>query len=96
MTDDAKFTKGPWFAEKAFVYALNDQGTNRFFAGVQDAFTPKSELEANARLIAAAPELYEALYECATLLSALTGPDDAIASTVLSMAHDALAKAVSP
>jgi hypothetical protein len=43
------------------VYALNDQGFNRFSAQVQDAHTSAAELDANARLIAAAPELLEAL-----------------------------------
>ena len=65
MTDDAKFTKGPWSVSAP-------------------------------RLITAAPDLYEALYECATLLSAFTRPTDEIAVAVMSMARDALAKAVSP
>ena len=58
-----KHTQGPWLVEGRAVYALNDDGYNRFSALVQDAHTPGDELEANARLIAAAPELLEAL-EC--------------------------------
>lgn len=56
-----KHTQGPWLVEGRTVYALNDDGYNRFSALVQDAHTPGDELEANARLIAAAPELLEAL-----------------------------------
>jgi hypothetical protein len=54
-----KHTPGPWLVEGRTVYALNDDGYNRFSALVQDAHTPGDELEANARLIAAAPELLE-------------------------------------
>ncbi len=56
-----KHTQGPWLVEGRTVYALNDDGYNRFSALVQDAHTPRDELEANARLIASAPELLEAL-----------------------------------
>lgn len=50
--------------------------------------------ETNRRLIAAAPELYDALHETATLLSAFVHEDtDAIAASVLSQARQALAKA---
>lgn len=58
---ERKFTPGPWMLSGRTVYALNDQGFNRFSAQVQDAHTSAVELEANARLIAAAPELLEAL-----------------------------------
>src|SRR5690554_6165635 len=61
---ERKFTTGPWMLSGRTVYALNDQGFNRFSALVQDAHTSAVELDANARLIAAAPELLEAL-ECA-------------------------------
>lgn len=44
-------------------------------------------------LIAAAPDLYEALDNAVILMSALTGPDDAIAKATLSAARAALAKA---
>lgn len=55
------FTPGPWLLSGRTVYALNDEGFNRFSALVQDAHTPWDELEANARLIAAAPDLLAAL-----------------------------------
>jgi len=58
---ERKFTPGPWMLSGRTVYALNDQGFNRFSALVQDAHTSAVELDANARLIAAAPELLGAL-----------------------------------
>ena len=61
---ETKHTPGPWMiaeSDERFVYALNEKGFNRFCAQVQDAHTDISELQANARLIAAAPELLEAL-----------------------------------
>lgn len=56
-----KHTPGPWLVDDRTVYALNENGFNRFFASVQDAHTDPIELEANAQLIAAAPDLLEAL-----------------------------------
>src|SRR5690554_1157793 len=58
---ERKFTPGPRMLSGRTVYALNDQGFNRFSALVQDAHTSAVELDANARLIAAAPELLGAL-----------------------------------
>ena len=63
------FTKAPWLitgTDKCFVYAEDGshehQGANRFELMVQNGNhqTPLEELQANARLIAAAPMLYEA------------------------------------
>lgn len=65
-----KFTPGPWLVTGGtFVYALNDYGTNSFWAniyagsqgGYKSAATSSEEIEANANLIAAAPDLLEAL-----------------------------------
>lgn len=82
-------TPGPWFvgADEPFVYALNDAGTNRFFLAVQsgwltnggtnkprDMRTPFEEVMANGRLIAAAPDLLEALKEVLDSLGALNRP----------------------
>jgi hypothetical protein len=70
----AQFTPGPWDCVERTVFALDETGTvNRFSASVQTGFvrrqqgwdaaerTSTDELTANAHLIAAAPDLYEAL-----------------------------------
>ena len=66
----SKHTEGPWQAEGLTVYALQHSGwrkgveqlENRFTAHVQGARNcPEAESIANAHLIAAAPDLLEAL-----------------------------------
>jgi len=60
---EAEFTKGEWIVlDGAFVYALNDDGVNQFDLTIQghgDKGASDNELQANAHLIAAAPELYD-------------------------------------
>lgn len=74
----SKHTPGPWYRDGTTVYALNPHNFNRFSAQIHGAHTPKSELEAVAQLMQAAPELLEALQD----LDALRGPfppsDDAV------------------
>ncbi|HCI1946338.1 TPA: hypothetical protein P8740_002497 [Pseudomonas aeruginosa] len=60
----SKHTPGPWYRDGTTVYALNPQNFNRFSAQIHGAHTPKSELEAVAQLMQAAPELLEALEAC--------------------------------
>ena len=54
-------TLGPWLRDGRMVYALNEDGFNRFGASVQDPHTPEAELIAVATLMQAAPDLLEAL-----------------------------------
>ena len=72
----AKFTPGPWILEDLFIYKLHEQTgasgrpfiTNVFSVAVQGNGThgaQRDELEANARLIAAAPDMYETLQSIA-------------------------------
>ena len=68
-----KHTPRPWIVSKTTVYALNDDGYNRFSALVQDAHTSLDELESNARLIAAAPKMYSLL-----AMRAESGDNDAV------------------
>jgi hypothetical protein len=73
-------TPGPWLLSGATVYALDETGTcNRFSVRPDGGWTYRSpgslgstgdrtteaELQANARLISAAPELLDALTETA-------------------------------
>ncbi len=67
-------TPGPWLLSGDLVYALDETATaNRFSARIEGGYeinyrrhpvrTHDAELQANARLIAAAPDLLEALVE---------------------------------
>ena len=90
-------TPGPWKAEGTCVYALNGDRSNIFFCGVQGGYTEQNrhrsvrtkcdELLANARLIAAAPELLEALELCEEAL------EDGHWSNLKALVRDAIAKA---
>jgi hypothetical protein len=75
----ATFTPGPWrqVERSPFVYASNNDGFNRWSALLQADWSAceQDELEANARLIAAAPDLLAALIEaCAILDEQHPGP----------------------
>ncbi len=54
-----KHTPGPWIVEDYFVFASNTLRIADCDCDEQDM--PESEIEANTRLIAAAPAMYEAL-----------------------------------
>lgn len=75
-------TPGEWLiarTDKAFVYSLNEQGYNRFWAHVQGGntapmeSTSDDELAANATLIANAPNLLSALKGAANYIDNLGG-----------------------
>ncbi|HCF1755694.1 TPA: hypothetical protein NH891_001892 [Pseudomonas aeruginosa] len=83
-----KHTPGPWYRDGTTVYALNPQNFNRFSAQIHGAQTPKSELEAVAQLMQAAPDLLEALQACIQQITALCSADD-----VPDQARSAIAKA---
>lgn len=67
--NEFKGTPGPWLLEQTTIYALNNERVpvNRFTASVDRGWRDdgkrigQQEVEANARLIAAAPKLYAAL-----------------------------------
>lgn len=64
MTSPAKHTPGPWLLDRKTIYTLAPDGTrNHWWASVQTQSNGASHEEcmANALLIAAAPELFEAL-----------------------------------
>lgn len=78
-----KHTPGPWRSAETIVWALDETGTvNRFCAAVCGGYvlhseraggsirTSAEELAANTRLIAAAPQLLEALEEAEKDLAA--------------------------
>lgn len=76
----AKHTPGPWLIEGRTVYSLMHHGwnrgvevlKNRFWASCyHDRSVTDEEAEANARLIAAAPELLEALQSTWAVIDAV-------------------------
>ena len=78
---EKKFTQTEWkiadSEPKTFVYALNEHGQNRFFFNISSAgkdCADSDEVEANAHLIAAAPELLEALENLLEYTVVLDGP----------------------
>jgi hypothetical protein len=59
---DTKFTPGPWFAQRGEIVSANDPicSMPTLYRASKDA---KDALAADAALIAAAPEMFEALEE---------------------------------
>ncbi len=101
------YTKGEWKTaehSKDFVYCLNKRGVNRFSLQVQagyddkDQRTSNEELIANAALIAAAPDMYEALKAFESAFSnfdimAKGLPAQMAAGDAVGKAREAIAKA---
>ncbi len=56
---NAGFTPGPWLVDNGGIRARDAYLVKAVFNGTDSYFSP--EAEANARLIAAAPDLYKAL-----------------------------------
>ena len=95
---EKKWTPGPWMIagkEETTVYSLGPMGTTVFWCGIQAAgkeSASEEECKANARLIAAAPDLVEALEGLARMHRERFGLDGAY-DTEIRVAEDALAKA---
>jgi len=102
----SEYTKGPWLIaeeDSRFIYALGPQGTNLFWCKVDKAGPEKisdSEAKANARLIAAAPELLEVLievFECSQLVPCTANPESAACflmdANIMDLVRAAIAKA---
>ena len=90
----AQFTPGPWEADRTCVRNVGRE--HRFTAGLtRTAYASADEMLANASLIAAAPELFEALIEGVAIEEGdLTGIEWKMAVKAwLSKANAALSKA---
>lgn len=100
MTD--QHTPGPWIIDGQLIYALDETGrVNRFTASVQGGWITRrgervseTELNANARLIAAAPDLLAALRAAMHVLEYTQVTDSAVAR--YEQARAAIAKATEP
>lgn len=98
MSETPKFTPGPWVAglermgqpDKRKIWAISLQ-----VASAQSIWIPQEVQEANARLIAAAPELYEALKACQLQLLQSNNRSE-YAEEAIQMAQAALRKAGGP
>lgn len=98
MSNETKWTPGPWHVggvQRCTVYDVRAQRVANSFEGVLAVLRSDEECKANARLIAAAPELAEALEK---LIEAAESSDDCQYGTlstsfVLKIATCALAKA---
>jgi hypothetical protein len=94
-------TKGPWLiADRTFIYALNQNDTNIFHCQVQAGFTEHGRtsdeyLEATANMIAAAPDMLDALEKADKWVAMyLDQPGhDAAARSMLAVIRAATAKA---
>ena len=74
MSEEQKHTPGLWDAVNCFVYALNKLGTNRFSCLIQGGgpqSAKREELQANAKLIAAAPDLLDVCEELVHILETI-------------------------
>ena len=87
MNTKATHTPGPWEAEGDYVFAPI-VGYDARIARVTDI-----DSEANARLIAAAPDLLEALREAVGWMQHVPGIADSVGQIILDDARAAIAKA---
>ena len=85
------FTPGPWQYE-ATTKTVRSVPANYWLASM-DSWDGAVDHDANAKLIAAAPDLLAALENTTSLLSAFAGPDDLVAQTAISESRKAQEKA---
>ena len=75
---NGQFTRGPWSTAGTTVYSLyfaRGNERNKWDCTIYgDTDCPREELQANARLIAAAPSMYEALEAVVIALDRLSIP----------------------
>lgn len=94
---ESTHTSGPWRATGPNIRTDTELGNGAIVATVQEHWhdhkTPQEEKDANARLIAAAPELKTALVECVRVLGEYTGPSMNGMNAAFENALSAIAKA---
>ena len=95
MSAEGKWTAGPWYScEPAMgfgaIKAARDDGDILIFglaAGADDERRTEKEIEANARLIAASPDMAEALREAEAAMAAMLPTNARLDNTRI---HDGL------
>jgi hypothetical protein len=91
MSDKVKHTQGPWwFAQDPYGFVIG-AGDFEIAFTVGSLHNEENQTRANARLIAAAPDMLESLIACEDLLSELE--DGGAANPELTLARAAIAKA---
>jgi hypothetical protein len=96
---DAKFTPGPWEISGGNLDIRSNAGGMKFIARINqpaetNALTPTDQASlANAHLIAAAPELFEALFALLSAIETTQSIPGPKGQELRGMAHAALAKA---
>ena len=76
-TKTAQFTPGPWSTERDRAKSISIYGGSTFIGEVyNEVDEPSLEEQANTNLIAAAPEMYEALKRLAELQRKLHSNDE--------------------
>lgn len=91
------FTPGPWIDRNGLI---SPEGRGRTIASVNSLFLTQEEYEGNVNLIAAAPELFQALENYALVMEQFlaTMPDefaiDLIAAAVVRAAHEQARSAI--
>jgi hypothetical protein len=92
-----KHTPAPWKIEKRSLTAINTENkhiamVNYSYRGLESDVIGE-EHEANARLIASAPELLEALNHCAEAMESIDYDEDSRIGRAIKQAYEAIAKA---
>lgn len=91
MSKNVKHTPGPWKASGTSVYA--ETGREIIFGAYNMWLGEIEERKANARLIAAAPELLEALESTAAALAEIQNQETCDCEDLLRFACAAIARA---
>lgn len=90
MKTEAKHTPGPWEVSRRNAWRVADAHDNTVASTGTDSSISYGAHVANARLIAAAPDMLEALKACLAALQAYTGFSTGVEQ---GMAEEAIAKA---
>jgi ATP-dependent phosphoenolpyruvate carboxykinase len=78
---ESKHTPGPWYVDttdKEYPYSICQDNEHGWGIAEVKTFAPVGSDKANAALIAAAPEMYEALVDAARLVGLILAGDEAV------------------
>jgi hypothetical protein len=93
---ETRWTPGPWRAvleDYGMAYSEAYVNIDDGWSKIASVWCSNKGYEANARLIAAAPELFGALNAARSQLKTLGTPDDPVNNHIIGMCDAALAKA---